>query len=214
MTAHFRRDRRRRVSATFDPVEAALLRDLTAQLVELVEDGVPTQTEDPLAASLGIGTGTPPDDPVLVRLFPDAYVSPGAAPDAEQAENGTEFRRYTEVGLRQVKGARARGVHEELAGDPRDPVDVRLDEARALEWLTVLTDLRLALATRIGLASEQDAAELDELAYAAMRRRGRPGSAGDPDQGGDPLAEDPRLGVHQIYTWLGYLQESLVASMP
>ena len=206
MTAHFRRDRRRRVSATFDPVEAALLRDLTGQLVELVEDGVPTVTQDSLAASLGIGTGDAPDDPVLARLFPDAYVVPDREPDAEQVENGTEFRRYTELGLRQVKGSRARAVREELAGDPRDPVDIRLDEARALEWLTVLTDLRLALATRIGVRTEADAAELDELSYAAaVQQASEPAPAG---------LEDERLGVHRIYTWLGYLQESLVRALP
>ncbi len=204
MTAHFRRDRRRRVSATFDPVEAALLRDLTGQLVELVEDGVPTQTEDPFAAALGIGPGLAPEDPVLARLLPDAYTAPGADPDPEQARDGSEFRRYTEVSLRQVKGGRARTVREELDGDPREPVDVRLDEAAALGWLTVLTDLRLALATRIGLATEADAEALDDLAHQAVLR------AGDED----PPEVDPRVGVHQVYTWLGYLQESLVRAMP
>ena len=139
MTAHFRRDRRRRVAATFDPVEAALMRDLTAQLVELVEDGMPTQTEDPFAAALGIGPGLPPEDAVLARLLPDAYTPPRTEPDREQDENSHEFRRYTETGLRQVKGGRARAVADVLAGDPDDPVDVRLDEADALVWLTVLT---------------------------------------------------------------------------
>lgn len=200
MTAHFRRDRRRRVSATFDPVEAALLRDLTGQLVELVEDGVPTETEDPFAAALGIGPGVAPEDPVLARLLPDGYAAPGREPDAAQVENGTEFRRYTEIGLRQVKGARARAVREELAGEPADTIDIRLDEGRALEWLTVLTDLRLALATRIGLTSEADAEELDEATARAVRGAGP--------------AEDPRVGVHQVYTWLGHLQETLVRAMP
>jgi hypothetical protein len=204
VTAHFRRDRRRRVSATFDPVEAALLRDLTGQLVELVEEGVPTQTEDPFAAALGIGPGVAPEDPVLARLLPDAYTAPGTAPDPEQVRDGSEFRRYTEVTLRRVKGDRARTVRDELAGDPREPVDVRLDEAAALGWLTVLTDLRLALATRIGLATEADAEALDELAHGAMSA---PDSA-------DPADVDPRVGVHQVYVWLGYLQESLVRAMP
>jgi len=207
VTAHFRRDRRRRVSATFDPVEAALMRDLTAQLVELVEDGVPTQTEDPFAAALGIGPGLPPEDAVLARLLPDAYTAPGTEPDREQDENSHEFRRYTEMGLRQVKGGRARAVADVLAGDPRDPVDVRLDEADALTWLTVLTDLRLALAARIGLATDADAEELDELAHRAALAAVR-GTAG-PD-----VEQDPRIGVHQVYTWLGHLQESLVSSMP
>ena len=208
MSARFRRDRHRRVAATFDAVEAALLRDLTAQLVELVEDGVPTQTEDPFAATLGIGTGVAPEDPVLVRLLPDAYAPPPAAaappvsPDAQQvrAENGTEFRRYTETGLRQLKGGRARAVRADLDAGEGESVDVRLDGPRALEWLTVLTDLRLALATRIGLATEADAAELDAAEARALRGR-------------DPV-EDPRLGVHRVYTWLGWLQETLVRAMP
>lgn len=206
MTAHFRRDRKRRVSATFDPVEAALMRDLTGQLVELVEDGVPSQTEDPFAAALGIGPGTAPEDPVLLRLFPDAYTAPHTEPDPEQAENSTEFRRYTEISLRQRKGARARAVRGELEGDPRDPVDVRLDEADALTWLTVLTDLRLALAERVGLRTEDDAEQLERLVDETLRR---PADA-DPDA----ADADPRVGVHQVYTWLGYLQESLVHAMP
>lgn len=205
MTARFRRERRRRVTATFDPVEAALLRDLTGQLVELVEEGVPTETADPLAVALGIGPGTPPEDPVLARLLPDAYTAPGTEPDPSQVEDGTEFRRYTEVGLRQLKGNRARGVRDELAGDPTETVDVRLDEDRAAQWLTVLTDLRLALAARIGLRTEADAAELDAAADRAMA---------DPGGLDDAAREDPRLGVHQVYSWLGYLQETLVRAMP
>lgn len=207
MTAHFRRDRKRRVSATFDPVEAALMRDLTAQLVELVEDGVPTETEDPFAAALGIGPGVAPEDPVLARLLPDAYTAPGAQSDREQEENSHEFRRYTEMSLRQLKGGRARAVSQELAGDPRDPVDVRLDETGAQAWLTVLTDLRLALAARIGLDTETDAEELDELAHAAAVAQAR-------GTGGPDVEQDPRIGVHQVYTWLRHLQESLVSSMP
>ena len=195
------------MSATFDPVEAALMRDLTAQLVELVEDGVPTQTEDPFAAALGIGTGLPPEDAVLARLLPDAYTAPGTEPDREQDENSHEFRRYTETGLRQVKGSRAREVSERMAGDSRDPVDVRLDEAEALTWLTVLTDLRLALAARIGLETDADAEELDALAYTAALAEAR-------GAGGPHPEADPRIGVHQVYTWLGHLQESLVATMP
>ena len=56
---------------------------------------------DPLAAMVGIGTATEaPDDPALARLLPDAY--------GEDADASAEFRRYTELSLREKKQAQAR----------------------------------------------------------------------------------------------------------
>lgn len=192
MTDGFQRRRRGGVVATFTSFEADLLRSLAAQLVELLRDGaaVPSTSDDPLEQLLDFtGPTTEPEDPVLARLFPTAY------PDDE--ESAGEFRRFTEGALRDSKVQAAVLVIETLqeAGLPdevdedRLMVDVELDKAAAVTWMRSFTDIRLALATRLGVE------EGDEEDWLAM-----------PD-------EDPRAHVYDIYQWVGYLQETLVAAL-
>lgn len=187
--AGFKRHRRSRTAvATFTSAEADLLRHLAAQLVELLRDEATTGASevDPLEAMLDFtGPTAAPDDPVLARLFPTAY------PDDDEA--AADFRRFTEGGLRDGKVAAAMAVIEALQesglGDQPESgefIDVELDEPAAMSWLRALTDLRLAVGTRLGVE------EGDEDYWAAL-----------PD-------EDPRAQVHDIYDWLGFLQETLV----
>ena len=174
--------------------EAALVRTLASQLVELLRHDEPATAvgADPLASMLDLtGPVEPPTDPVLSRLLPDAY--------RDDAEAAADFRRYTERALRTGKVADAGTVIESLeaaglpAGeivDPRaDDLELTLDPAAAHSWLRCLTDLRLALATRLGI--EHD----DEEVWATLP------------------ADDPRAHVHDIYDWLGYLQETLVRAL-
>src|SRR3981189_2949218 len=82
-----------------DPQEEPLLRQLVSEPLMLVEPASVADA-DPLSAMVGIGTATEtPDDPVLARLFPDAYQEDSAA--------AGEFRRYPEQGLRARQGAKA-----------------------------------------------------------------------------------------------------------
>lgn len=191
-TGFVRHRRSKRAIATFSVFEADLLRSLAAQLVELLhnESAVVATERDPLEALLDFsGPTTEPEDPVLRRLFPNAY--------RDDAESASEFRRFTEGGLRDGK-ARAAGtiidVLEE-AGLPTDPtdddlvIDVELDDETALVWMRSLTDLRLALGTRL---------EVEE---------------GDEDYWYSLPDEDPRAQAHHIYEWLGFLQETLVQSV-
>ncbi len=193
MSDGFHRRRGGGVVATFTGFEADLLRSLASQLVELLrnEAAVPTDSEDPLEQLLDFnGPTTEPEDPVLARLFPTAY------PGDEEAAG--EFRRFTEGGLRDTKARAAGLVIETLeeAGLPPElgadglTVDVELDPGAAVTWLKSFTDIRLALATRLGIE------EGDEEYWYAL-----------PD-------EDPRASVHDIYEWVGYLQETLVAALP
>jgi hypothetical protein len=178
--------------ATFSGFEADLLRSLASQLVELLrnEAAVPREHADPLEAMLSFdGPTTEPEDPVLARLFPSAY--------AEDDESASEFRRFTEGALRDGKAAGAAFVIDSLEeaglpselGEERLVIDVELDEDGALAWLKSFTDLRLALATRL------EVVEGDEAYWAAL-----------PD-------EDPRAQAHDIYEWIGALQETLVDSL-
>jgi uncharacterized protein DUF2017 len=178
--------------ATFTGFEADLLRSLASQIVELLrsERAVPDSGEDPLEQMLDMsGPTSEPEDPVLARLFPNAY--------RDDAEAAGEFRRFTEGALRDSKAQAAVAVIETLqeAGLPGEldqgelTIDVELDHDGAMTWLKSFTDIRLALATRLGV--EED----DEEFWLAM-----------PD-------EDPRAHVYDIYQWLGYLQETLVAAV-
>src|SRR6478736_5223365 len=79
-----------RVIATFSGFEADLLRSLASQMVELLrneraEPAAPSA--DPFDAMMAefSGAASPPEDPVLARLFPTAY------PDDEEA--ASDFRR-------------------------------------------------------------------------------------------------------------------------
>jgi hypothetical protein len=189
----FARHRRSgRIFATFSGFEADLLRSLASQLVELLrnEAAVPQEHADPLEAMLSSqgfdGPTTEPDDPVLARLFPTAY--------ADDAEAAAEFRRFTEGTLRDGKAAGAATIIDALEeaglppelGDERLVIDVELDSPTALVWLKSFTDLRLALATRL------EVEEGDEEYWRSL-----------PD-------DDPRSQAHDIYEWIGALQETLV----
>lgn len=192
MTGFTRHRRSRRVIATFSGFEADLLRSLAAQLVELLrnEAAVPDEGRDPLEAMLDFsGPTDAPEDPVLARLFPTAY--------AEDDEAASEFRRFTEGGLRDGKARAAALVIDTLeeAGLPPQleedglMIDVELDEPAAQTWLRSFTDVRLALATRLGVE------EGDEEVWFSM-----------PD-------DDPRAQAHDIFEWVGYLQETLVQAL-
>lgn len=176
--------------ATFSVFEADLLRSLSSQLIELLRNESATpDTLDPLEELLDFsGPTLAPEDPVLQRLFPTAY--------AEDAEAAAEFRRYTENDLRNTKAAGAACIIETLedAGLPEMPedgmyIDVELNPDTALVWLRSFTDMRLAIATRLGVE------EGDEERWYAL-----------PD-------DDPEAQVHDIYEWVGYLQETLVRTL-
>ena len=192
MSGFARHRRSGHVIATFTGFEADLLRSLASQLVELLrnEAAVPRHDIDPFESLMDFsGPTTEPEDPVLARLFPTAY--------SDDEEAAAEFRRYTEAGLRDGKAAGAASVIDTLeeAGLPTElteeglVIDVEVDQATAETWLRTFTDLRLALATRLGVEDG------DEDVWLAM-----------PD-------DDPRSQAYDIYHWLGLLQETLVEAL-
>jgi hypothetical protein len=189
----FTRHRRsRKIIANFTGFEADLLRSLAGQLVELLrnEAAVPRDDQDPFEAMMDFsGPTSEPEDPVLARLFPTAY--------SQDEEAASEFRRFTEGTLRDGKARAAITIIDALeeAGLPPQLtedgliIDVELDPPAAETWMRSFTDLRLALATRLGV--EED----DEAYWLSL-----------PD-------DDPRARAHDIYEWVGYLQETLVLAL-
>lgn len=121
---------------TLARIEAEHLRDLVTQFIELVN-------------------GTPSDDPAVARLTPEAY------PD--DAEASREFRSITRGDLLHRRARDAQTVRQSLdavLSEPGDdelrPVDVALADEAIDPWLRTLTALRLVIATRLGIATEED----------------------------------------------------------
>jgi len=181
------------VYAVFEAAEAHLLVNLLGQLVELLRDrnGEDESAPDPLFAQLGMGgSHVPPDDPVLQRLLPDGYT--------DDLDASGDFRRYTERALSETKVANARTVIASLVEGGLDPADVEtndakveveLDAAAVQAWLRSLTDIRLSVAVRLGIESDEDLV-----------------AVADSD-------DETVVVMSDIYDWLGYVQETLVQSL-
>lgn len=181
MARAFRRTRKG-ITVTVDDVERGLLARLFTEVHALLDFDAPAG-EDPLAAIVGIAEhATTPDDPALARLLPDANL--------DDADDAREFRRFTERGLRSRKQEAldvARGVIE--GAERSDTVVLTDEEARS--FATALTDVRLVLASRMGLQTDDDAEHLHaELVDAP------PG--------------DPRAWLAAVYDFLTWMQETLV----
>jgi hypothetical protein len=189
----FKKRRRGGISAAFEPGEAQVIASLTSQVVELLRDrnGELASETDPLAGELGLsgGPSLPPEDPVLQRLLPDAY--------RDDSDESAEFRRFTERSLTSAKVANAEAVLaslreaglDELDEDSEESVEVELDPAAVQAWLRTLTDVRLSLAVRLGIEADEDAMLLHQSEDEAV------------------------LAMTELYDWLGYVQETLVAAL-
>ncbi len=155
-------------------------------------NGADESTADPLAAQLGMGgPSLPPEDPVLKRLLPDAY--------RDDEEGAGEFRRFTERSLTSVKVTNAEILIRSLVdggltfgaadADDEEPIEIELGDDEVQAWLRALTDVRLSLAVRLGIEEDEDiylVAQSEDEAIAAMS---------------------------EIYDWLGYVQETLIAAL-
>ena len=172
--------------------EIHVLNNLLEQFLELLGDSsVEGHHHDPLMAMMGIvSNDNPPDDPVLRRLFPNAY---------KEEEEAAEFRRYTEYGLREKKRAQAHHIYEALATYDEEwsaekPIDlgaleVIINDDEVMIWLSAINDLRLALGVRLGIGEspERTTKDLERL-----------------------NEDDPTRAVFAVYSWLGWLQQSLL----
>lgn len=135
------------------------------------------------------------DDPLAAMVGitthdspPDDEVLLRLLPSAYQdGVDAAEFRRYTEGTLRDKKRGHAMSIRMLLLS--ASDGDVALDFANAQAWLGGLNDIRLALGVRLKVA-QNSTADLELLA---------------PD--------DPMRAVYAVYTWLGWLQETLVEAL-
>ena len=172
----FRR-RRGQVTTELEAGEAQLLSAMAGDLLTLLGTDGPAD-EDPLSALVGLSSAAVerPSDPALARLLPDAY--------ADDDEAAGEFRRFTEQDLRTGKRTNAGAVLATLAPYVDGGGRLTLDRDQVDAWLGTLNDLRLVLATRLGVTEETDL---------------------------DPEPDDPQASALMVYGWLGWLQESLLS---
>jgi hypothetical protein len=124
--------------------EAHILINLVEQLLELLGEGDffhHYDASDPLAQLLAMPSEiVTPEDPVLLRLLPNAYADPEAASD---------FRRYTEPQLRGAKQKNLRIVREELTILVDENHGGVIEDLNSDIWLKALNDLRIALSVRL-----------------------------------------------------------------
>ncbi len=161
----FRRDGDH-LTARFAPEEVDVLRRVAAEVVSLLTDNFD------------------PSDPVVERLFPDAYPN---HPDAS-----AEFRRLTAADLKATKIDQAGAILAALPSTGGG--EVRLDPETAEAWLRALNDVRLALGVRLDIVEETSLeSELDEAVLQ------------------DPTSS--RVFQLSVYAYLGYLQESLLEAL-
>lgn len=135
--------------------EAALLRELLAEMTTLLEADLPRA------------------DAVTARLFPDAY---------EDDEEAAKFHTLVGNELRASKIHAVDTVRGKVGR--RGSVEATIPPSELTEWLTLLTDLRLAIGTRLEITEEKMSREPDE--------------------------DDPEAPALSVLHWLGWVQESLL----
>ena len=138
--------------------EADLLRQLLKEMKLLLEADIP------------------PSDAVMKRLFPDAFEDEQRA-EAYRELIGDELHDRKVVALRTA---------QELVG-ASGPVDADLDDEQIDRLLALLTDIRLAIGTRLDVTEERMAADVEP--------------------------EDPDAAALSVLHWLGWLQESILAAI-
>jgi hypothetical protein len=114
-------------------------------------------------------------DEVTRRLFPDAFDDPGES---------TKFRELVGDELRSAKLAAVDALDEQLAARSGG---IALEPETTPGLLAVLTDLRLAIGTRLGVTEEKMQIE--------------------------PDPSDPEAPAMSVLHWLGWIQESVLGEI-
>jgi hypothetical protein len=138
--------------------EADLMRQLLGEMRTLLEADIP------------------PSDAVLRRLFPDAF---------EDEKEANEYRALIGDELHDRKTTALRTALETVG--TAGAVDATLDDEQTDRWLALLTDIRLAIGTRLDVTEERMAAGID--------------------------SDDPDAAALAVLHWLGWLQESMLGAL-
>ncbi|MGW5521742.1 oxidative stress transcriptional regulator AosR [Gordonia sp. NPDC003950] len=182
------RGSRMRIRSNLDRNEVELLTSMVSSMIDLLHERESSAPIDDLAELTGIRTGhsAPPGDVTLGRLLPDFHRPDQERELAADMVNGdlnAALRSINEPKIIDAKTAAAKTLLDSL---PPGGGDIALTEAQALDWLTALNDVRLALGAMLGISEDT------------------------PDQ----LPEGHPHAAHlDVYHWLTVMQELLVESL-
>jgi hypothetical protein len=177
-----------RICSNLDRNEVELLTSMVSSMIDLLHERASSAPTDDLAELTGIRTGhsAPPGDVTLGRLLPDFHRPDQERELAADMVNGdlnAALRSINEPKIIDAKTAAAKTLLDSL---PPGGGDIALTEAQALDWLTALNDVRLALGAMLGISEDT------------------------PDQ----LPEGHPHAAHlDVYHWLTVMQELLVESL-
>lgn len=177
---------KRGFTATLESAERKLLRGLFQDVIQLLEPEREPD-EDPLWAMVGLDPHahkdhfTAPSDPATRRLLPDA--------DPDDPIAALEFRRLSERGIRERKIGALRE-----AAMLMDSATIVLGPEAAPRFAAAVNDVRLVLAERLGLETQEDAEAIH---------------AQDDWSKADTVDEYLAL----VYNFVTWLQESLMQAM-
>lgn len=146
------------VRIRLEPTELELMKGLVDEMRMLLEADIPRS------------------DAVLKRLFPDAY---------ESEEEATAYRELVDDELRSTKLRALKDVSSNL--DVHGSGGATLTTEQAEEWLTLLTDMRLAIGTRLDVTEEKMDAEIDD--------------------------DNQDAPAYSVLHWLGWIQEMMLRAI-
>jgi hypothetical protein len=138
-----------------DPQERDLMHQLLGEMRTLLEADIPRADE------------------VTRRLFPDAFDDP---------KESAKFRELVGDELRATKLAAVNALDEQLAAEGSAAIALEPDSVQ--ELLAVLTDMRLAIGTRLDVTEEMMQTE--------------------------PDPSDPEAAAMSVLHWLGWIQERVL----
>ena len=209
----------------FATVVADVAELLGAERFEWPEPAEPDASGPLAGLQMSTGDLDAPEDPAVRRLLPDASRDDEAV--------AAEFRRLTEADLRSAKIARLRDVWQALvdpatgaSGPPGrrrsrprttvdDDDDLVLTREDAPAFAAALTDVRLVLAERLGIRTEEDADRLYAVLEAQAAAEEDAAALGHPADDDRParevLEQEMRAYLGSVYAALSWLQESLMA---
>lgn len=198
--------------AELEPSERIVLAQLAGDVAQMLQEGVPGRAPGEPGPSVpddawsppgwtgpvpgGHGTdATPPPDPAVRRLLPDA---------SDDVEVAAEFRRFTQDDLAARKVGRLVLLARMLVdSEPSEVAPFAVAREEAEDVAGALTDVRLVLAERLGLRTDEQVEGL----YDELDREGDDG----PEDG--EVGGAPRRFLVSVFLLTGLLQESLVDGM-
>ena len=145
--------------ADMEEVEVALLSSLISQVNELLGGNhVASASDDPFEAwakEFDEGVRLDLSDPLIQRLFPDAY--------ADDPVAAAEHRRFSQDELRRDRVTDGMLVLSDLGATRDGELPLVIPPGHVDAWLKTINGVRLSLAVRLGIETDADMSDLRRM---------------------------------------------------